>query len=371
MADATFEPKVYKHENGDRMVVASGGSLDVESGGEINIETGGAIKINGSDLVAELSALDGVVAGTVTASKAVIVGANKNIDTLAIADGGLKLGAGAGTAVTSTAAELNKLDGAALGSHTFTVGVEGGNVINVAIQLRDANAADLAARGSVFAYLSDDANGDSITATAPNGGVVIGTDGLAIPVTPALNNSLLVDGALAISATAEKFKTTQTAAFLVGGVSHTKAATDDLVFTAAHVITASKFGVILVQINAAGTVSTKVPASPQAYDDAPTALAALPSADAGNVALGYIAIENNAGDWTANTDDLTNASDVTTAAFNDATEVAIASPKAWQLTSESDGDIDINITESGVATWYLVLVNPQGSIQASGAITFA
>lgn len=180
-----------------------------------------------------------------------------------------------------------------------------------------------------------------------------------------------MDGALAISATAEKFKTTQTAAFLVGGVSHTKAATDDLVFTAAHVITASKFGVILVQINAAGTVSTKVPASPQAYDDAPTALAALPSADVGNVALGYIAIENNAGDWTANTDDLTNASDVTTAAFNDATEVAIASPKAWQLTSESDGDIDINITESGVATWYLVLVNPQGSIQASGAITFA
>lgn len=59
---------------------------------------------------AQLAAVAGVVAGTVTASKAVVVGANKEIDTLAIADGGLKLGAGAGTAVTATAAELNKLD---------------------------------------------------------------------------------------------------------------------------------------------------------------------------------------------------------------------------------------------------------------------
>jgi len=53
--------------------------------------------------------LDGVAAGTVTASKAVIVGANKNVDVLAIAD--LKLGSGAGTSVTSSAAELNAVDG--------------------------------------------------------------------------------------------------------------------------------------------------------------------------------------------------------------------------------------------------------------------
>jgi len=50
--------------------------------------------------------LDGVTAGTVSANKAVIVGANKNVDVLAIAD--LKLGAGAGTSVTASAVELNK-----------------------------------------------------------------------------------------------------------------------------------------------------------------------------------------------------------------------------------------------------------------------
>src|SRR3990167_2310735 len=67
--------------------------------------------------VAELNLLDGSVAGTAVASKALVLGANKNVDILAVADGGLALGAGAGTAITSTAAELNILDGA-----TVTVG---------------------------------------------------------------------------------------------------------------------------------------------------------------------------------------------------------------------------------------------------------
>jgi len=55
------------------------------------------------------AAYDGITPGTVLASKAVVVGANKNIDTLAVADGGLKLGAGAGTAIARTAAQINLL----------------------------------------------------------------------------------------------------------------------------------------------------------------------------------------------------------------------------------------------------------------------
>lgn len=39
--------------------------------------------------------------------------------------------------------------------------------------------------------------------------------------------------------------------------------------------------------------------------------------------------------------------------------------------SEADGDIDITLTESAGATWYLVLVLPDGSLAVSGAITFA
>jgi hypothetical protein len=60
---------------------------------------------------AEINALAGVTAGTAKASKALVLGTNKNVDTLSIADGGLKLGAGAGTAVTATAAELNLIKG--------------------------------------------------------------------------------------------------------------------------------------------------------------------------------------------------------------------------------------------------------------------
>jgi hypothetical protein len=54
----------------------------------------------------EQAVLDNVTAGTVTANKAVVVGTNKNVDVLAIAD--LKLGADAGTSVTATATQINK-----------------------------------------------------------------------------------------------------------------------------------------------------------------------------------------------------------------------------------------------------------------------
>lgn len=54
----------------------------------------------GSDLVP-------AVAGVSEASHLALLGANKNLDVLAVAD--LKLGAGAGTSVTSTAAEINVL----------------------------------------------------------------------------------------------------------------------------------------------------------------------------------------------------------------------------------------------------------------------
>jgi hypothetical protein len=58
---------------------------------------------------AELNLIDGSTAGTVVASKALVVGSDKNLDVLAVAD--LKLGAAAGTSVTATAAELNILSG--------------------------------------------------------------------------------------------------------------------------------------------------------------------------------------------------------------------------------------------------------------------
>lgn len=77
-----FSVPIYKEQGGAHMVVGSGGALDVESGGEIDIESGGALKLAGTAITAtaaELNANAGATAGTVVASKAVVVDANKDV----------------------------------------------------------------------------------------------------------------------------------------------------------------------------------------------------------------------------------------------------------------------------------------------------
>src|SRR5574341_736855 len=91
-------------------------SFKATNGGD-GIVSADSVVVGGNTLSGtELAFLDGVTAGTVTASKAVVVDANKHIDTIVIADGGLKLGATTGTAVTSTADELNLVDGSIAGT---------------------------------------------------------------------------------------------------------------------------------------------------------------------------------------------------------------------------------------------------------------
>ncbi|MGD9879019.1 MAG: hypothetical protein AB7E70_21020 [Hyphomicrobiaceae bacterium] len=72
MADATYQPKVYRKGGGDTLVVASGGSIEIESGGTLNID-GSAIKIksgvgtldgtNPTAVVTGLSSVVSIVAG--------------------------------------------------------------------------------------------------------------------------------------------------------------------------------------------------------------------------------------------------------------------------------------------------------------------
>ena len=114
-------PKV----NEDVAVTATATELNILDGvtadaGELNILDGALLStaelntFNGITVTfTELNFLDGSLAGTAVASKALVLGANKNVDVLAVAD--LKLGAGAGTSITSTAVELNYLDGSSVG----------------------------------------------------------------------------------------------------------------------------------------------------------------------------------------------------------------------------------------------------------------
>lgn len=89
-----------------------------------------------------------------------------------------------------------------VGHATMTVGAEVGDVIVVAIQLKDAQGRDLQVRGAVEAYLSDDANGDSVAGTAPDT-VAAGTDGVYIPLVAGKRFTLIseVDGDIDLSIT--------------------------------------------------------------------------------------------------------------------------------------------------------------------------
>lgn len=136
-----------------------------------------------------------------------------------------------------------------------------------------------------------------------------------------LADGMLQVGTLLIDAVPEKFKTTTTTIYTIAGLPYTKAATTALVFSSAYTINVgaaagSFWGAFLVQVNAAGTVSTKTVGADQAYASEALAIAALPAVTAANVQVGYITVEANADSaWTATTDDLTPASDCQAANF--------------------------------------------------------
>lgn len=134
------------------------------------------------------------------------------------------------------------------------------------------------------------------------------TSGVIVPG----GNGIIVAGALTVHSTPEQLALALSR-YMIGGAVVEKAAATAITFSAGHVVTASKYGAILVMINASGTVSTKVVAATQAYDTAAQAVSALPAVDSGKIKIAHIVIANNSGDWTANTDDLTDGSDLTTA----------------------------------------------------------
>lgn len=128
-------------------------------------------------------------------------------------------------------------------------------------------------------------------------------------------DGVFASAVLAIDATAEKFKTTNAIGFMANGIAFTKAATTGLLFSGNYVINgANKWGAFLVQIASDGTISTKG-ALANAFLTETAAVGALPLPDAGHAILGYISVQAKNATWTANTDDMTPASDCVTAHF--------------------------------------------------------
>jgi len=160
------------------------------------------------------------------------------------------------------------------------------------------------------------------TWTANTDDLVAASDLESVDIINAITDRLLDNVTLAIDAVPEKFKLSAAVHYSIAGVKYTKAAATAIAFSAAHACTASKYLAILVQVDEAGAVSSLVPyrdgrsqTAAQGYDNYDAALAALPQTEAGKVALGAIVVLADSGGWTAQTDDMTAGSDLTSVWF--------------------------------------------------------
>lgn len=84
MSDATYATKIYEKPGGDEMIVASGGIINIETGGKlqnngIDMDLSAGIATATSSTTAELDKLHSVTGGTASASKAVVLDANKGV----------------------------------------------------------------------------------------------------------------------------------------------------------------------------------------------------------------------------------------------------------------------------------------------------
>ncbi|KKM24213.1 hypothetical protein LCGC14_1607340 [marine sediment metagenome] len=151
--------------------------------------------------------------------------------------------------------------------------------------------------------------------------IVTASDLEEFDLLPVTLDRIQAGAALAIDATPEKFQV-GAHSIVVDGVKYSKSAATAIVFSAAHVCALDKFLAILVEEDTAGVVTTKVPlvdgrsqTASQGFDDSTAAVNALPPETPGKKRVGYILIEADGTTWTANTDDMTAASDVDNATF--------------------------------------------------------
>jgi len=135
-ADTTYGPKVYKTDGGDREVVASGGSLDVESGGEIDVESGGSLKLNGTAITstaAELNKLASIGTGDVLTSTNTKTVSGKTISGLTLTISATHVFTTLADWVLSAAEMLNTLLVADSGSGGANIVVNGGSAGDIKI----------------------------------------------------------------------------------------------------------------------------------------------------------------------------------------------------------------------------------------------
>lgn len=333
---------------GGTKTTGAASAVDISAEGALVIgqgagETPAAATLSGDVTMAKTGAVTiaaKAVENTMIAAAAgtILVGTKTSGDVTALdisAEGAIPVGQGAGeTALAVTLSgdvTMAKTGAVTIASGAVDPGMQAVTAGNVVAGTKTTNVGslvDISAEGAVLVGQGAGETPAAVTLSsdvtmAKTGAVTIAalavTAGkLAAAVTTMINglrtylaDGMLQIGTLTISATAEKFKTTTEAIYTIAGLPYTYPATDDLVFSAANTINTAAgagtlWGIWLVQINAAGTVSTKPAAADMTYATEAAAIAALPAVDASNVQLGYITVQAlEATDWVANTDNLT------------------------------------------------------------------
>jgi hypothetical protein len=143
---------------------------------------------------AELAVLDAVVAGTAAASKAVVLGADKELDEVHAEK--LYLGDGAGTEMTKTAAEINLLAAGVAGGYKLARGV-------APITGTGTVATGLATVVAVIATAQDDLDGDALAGVSATIGDQAGNPAAGSVIIKAWKNNADGDATM-VAATAEK-----------------------------------------------------------------------------------------------------------------------------------------------------------------------
>lgn len=152
------------------------------------------------------------------------------------------------------------------------------------------------------------------------------------------SDSIINAPTLSVGSTAENVATTAFQ-YRIDGVTYTKAAvTAGTALNAATINTGTAvgtyYGGFLLQINAAGTISSLPSGTDQVHATAAAALAAAQAVTptAGNVVAGYFVVTANADSaWTAGTDDLTPASDCVTVSYSSAADLSVTAASSQNL----------------------------------------
>lgn len=302
---------------------------------------------------------------------------------------------------------------AAFDHAVFSIGAEAANAIAVSIQLAfldNQGAVAIGERAAALAYLSGDANGDSVISSPPSGGVSIGTDGLLIEM-----------GSVAANAQVEEniefteFKVHDAMATDLPAV----AANDDMGLITG---TPGTDGPTLQGVDFGATTSDEKASLeytlPDDYIPGAAVTVRVRAAMLTTVADTSCTVDVEA--WLTDEDGAVGADICATAAQDmnsltpadldftitptglvagdkliirvsfagsDTGNLGVMIPEiskfsilatqrvevqdaAFRMISEADGDIDISIAETGAKTMYLVVVDPNGRLHVSNAITF-